>query len=274
MALAGEEQRVAGPRLAQRRRDGQPPVGNTQSRHRAHALLHIVDDRVRILRARVVRRHHGQIGELGGQLAHDRALAPVAVAATAEHHDDAARCERAQCTERALERIGRVRVVTQYGTGTIADELHPPGHLWRRRESCRHLGDRVIQRQRARRRRQRVGHVEVAQQRQGHLGTPEASVQEEAAASRRQLEVRGADVGVRAQAEGDAAITAGQCRPGRIVDVHHLGTAQTQQRRQLELGGEVGLHRAVIVEMVAGEVGEDARRKRQPIEPPLVEAVG
>ena len=39
---------------------------------------------VRVLAARVVRREHGEVGELGGDRAHQRPLAAVAVAAAAE----------------------------------------------------------------------------------------------------------------------------------------------------------------------------------------------
>ena len=120
---------------------------------------------------------------------------------------------------------------------------------------------------------QRIRHVEVAQQWQRHLGTPEASVEQEAAARGAEFQVCGADVRLGVQAEGDAPVTPRKCHPRGVVDVHHRDTGQAEQRRQLQLGGEVRLHRAVIVEMIAGEVGEDARREAEPVEPALVEAV-
>ena len=79
------------PRLVQRRRDGGQPVGDPQVRRAAHSLLDVVDDGLGILGARIVGRHDGQVGELRGDPAHERPLAPVPVAAAAEHHDQPAR---------------------------------------------------------------------------------------------------------------------------------------------------------------------------------------
>ena len=53
-------------------------------------------DRGRVLRARIVVGDDGHVGQLGGDLAHQRALAPVPVAAGAEHHDQPAARVRPQ----------------------------------------------------------------------------------------------------------------------------------------------------------------------------------
>src|SRR2546427_9049572 len=53
---------------------------------RAHTDEDLVDDRLRPLRAGVVRGHPDPVGEAGGDLAHDRALAPIAVAAPPPDH--------------------------------------------------------------------------------------------------------------------------------------------------------------------------------------------
>ena len=184
-----------------------------------------------------------------------------------------ARRERTQGAKRPLQRIGRVRVVAQHRARPVADEFHPSRHLRCRGEPRRDLGHRVPQRERARGSGQRIRHVEVAQQRQHHLGAAEAPVEQEPAADGAELQVRGADVGVGTQAEGDAPVAPRQRHPRGVVDVHHRDTGQAEQRRQLQLGGEVRLHRAVIVEMIAREVGEDARREGEAVEPALVEAV-
>ena len=170
--------------------------------------------------------------------------------------------QRPQRRQRPLQRVGRVGVVAQHDTGRLAEQLHPAGHLGRRRRAARpprragrpspsaHAG-----------RGQRVGDVEVAQQRQRHLGRPEAAVEPEPAARRVEHDLRGADVRRRMQPEGHPARAGGQHLPGAVVEVHHLDARLGQHAAELELGGEVRLHRPVIVEVVAGQVGEHARRE-------------
>ena len=53
-------------------------------------LQHVLDDRQRILRARVVRGHDREIRELGGDRAHQRPFASIPVSARSEDHDHAA----------------------------------------------------------------------------------------------------------------------------------------------------------------------------------------
>ena len=80
----------------------------------AHAALDVVEDRVRIFGARIVARDDREVRAALGDRAHERPLAPVAVAAAAEDDDQLAPRERAHRRERALERIRRVRVVAQH----------------------------------------------------------------------------------------------------------------------------------------------------------------
>ena len=68
-------------------------------------------DRGRVLGARVVVGHDQHVGEAGGDLAHDRPLAGIAVPAGAEHHDDLAVGERAQGRQDGLDGVGLVGVV-------------------------------------------------------------------------------------------------------------------------------------------------------------------
>ena len=65
------------------------------------------------------------VGEPRGDLAHQRALAAVAVAAGAETHDHAARASSAaRGLQHVLERVGRVRVVDEHGEGlALVDRL-------------------------------------------------------------------------------------------------------------------------------------------------------
>ena len=86
--LAGDHDDVAVLGERDRARDRAPPVRVDLDVH-AGSLEHVLDDRERLLGARVVGRHDRDVGELGGDLAHERPLAAVAVAARAEDDDDA-----------------------------------------------------------------------------------------------------------------------------------------------------------------------------------------
>src|SRR5262245_492452 len=65
-----------------------------------------------------------------------------------------------------------------------------------------------------------------------------------------------------------------QRAPGWIILIDDLPTLQAQVSAQPELGREVRLHRSVIIEMIASQVGEDPRVETQAVEPSLIEAVG
>ena len=59
-----------------------------------------------------------------------------------------------------------------------------------------------------------------------------------------------------------------------VVDIDDgRGAAIEQRLEQPQLGGEIGLESLMIVEMIAGDVGEAARRDAQAVEPELIEAV-
>ena len=75
----------------------------------------LTDDGHRLLRAGVIRRHNEHIGQPRGDLAHDGALCPVAVAAAAEQHDEAAAAEVAHGTENVLQSVRRVGIIDENG---------------------------------------------------------------------------------------------------------------------------------------------------------------
>ena len=65
-----------------------------------------------------------------------------------------------------------------------------------------------------------------------------------------------------------------QHAPGGVVQIHHLDAARAAaDALSLSFDAEVRLHGPVVVEVVAGEVGEDAGREAEAVEPALVEAV-
>ena len=154
-------------------------------------------------------------------------LAPVPVAAAAEHHDEPPAGERAQRRERALERVGRVGVVAEHGARHVGDPLHPAGTWGDGGQPLDHLAERPSEAEGARRGRQRVAHVEVAQQRQRHLGACRSGPRAGTGCPPRRAPRRwrgGRRAGCRPKVtRGDRD---GQRAPRLVVQVHHLDAAR------------------------------------------------
>ena len=126
----------------------------------------LVDDRLRILAARVVGGDDRDVGELGREPPHQRPLAAVAVAAGADDADHAAaRCELARGAQDVLERARLVGVVDDHRERLpLVDRLEAPGHAAHRLEPAR---DRVVvdaEQPRSGERAERVLDVEAAAQ--------------------------------------------------------------------------------------------------------------
>ncbi len=83
-------------------------------------------DRLRIFAARIVVGDDDAVGIFGGDRAHQRTLAGIAVAAGAEHHHQLAFRIRPQRLQRLRQRIGLVRVVDKDRRAVaFADPLQP-----------------------------------------------------------------------------------------------------------------------------------------------------
>ena len=121
--------------------------------------------------------------------------------------------------------------------------------------------------------RQRVGHVESPSSGRRTSASPEPARQPEPApgAVEDHSSARTSASGI--QAEGDPPATRRQRAQAGSSALTISNPDQAEQRAQPHLGGEIVLHRAVIVEMLVGQVGEDARGEGEPVEPALVEAV-
>src|SRR5687767_13938756 len=91
VALAGNDDHVAGLRQPHRAVDAGAAVGILLDVRAAPGPREdLADDRLRVLRARVVGGDEADVGQPGADLAHQRALAAVAVAAGSEDRDPAA----------------------------------------------------------------------------------------------------------------------------------------------------------------------------------------
>ena len=110
---------------------------------RADAAADVVDDGLRALAARIVIGDDHLVGEACGNLAHDRSLAGVAIAAAAKHDPQPAATMCAGGAQRLRERIGRVGEIDER-MRTLAKGLHASrrGGRARQRRGCsceRHL---------------------------------------------------------------------------------------------------------------------------------------
>src|SRR4051812_1948828 len=114
--LAGDDHDVAVGGQADRLRDRRLAVDLAAHVVALDAGEDLVEDRLGVLRARVVAGHDDLVGELRREAPHQGPLAPVAVAAGAEHHDHSSpRCQLARGAQDVLQRVGRVRVVDEHG---------------------------------------------------------------------------------------------------------------------------------------------------------------
>ena len=117
--------------------------------------------------ARIIVSQHHPVGKLLGQPAHLRALAPVAIPATAEHATHAAVRMLAHRTQHLLQGIGRVRIIHdhQWHAGFPAKTFHPAGYgLDRAETGLRRIQAHTAGQQRCQCR-QQVGGVEPPQKR-------------------------------------------------------------------------------------------------------------
>ena len=275
MPLAGDHDDVTRRRERHRAVDGAAAVG-VDLHARARSLQDVLDDRERLLAARVVGRDDDVVGPLHGDRAHHGPLAAVAVAPGAEHADDPAVAEPAGRLEHGVERVGRVRVVDDDRERlALVDRLEPTGHAGHRPDALRQVLVVDIEEDARRDDAQHVLDVEAAAQRRLDLdaGGPEP------AALRPQLEVLGPDLCRLRQPEGDerCALRLGELErePAAVLvaDVH-------RRRWRLRAGEEAALrlvvllHRPVQVEVVLGEVGEHERVEAHAVEPVEDGAVG
>src|SRR3954451_16202001 len=121
VALAGDDHDVA--RLGDRDRSLDRGAAVDLDVDAAPAALQdLGDDGLRVLIARVVGRDDHDVGLVARDRAHERPLRAVAVAAGAEHDDQAAGGERARGAQHVVERVGRMRVVDEHRERLALDD--------------------------------------------------------------------------------------------------------------------------------------------------------
>ena len=213
-----------------------------------------------LLRARVVVGHDDHVGEPRGEVAHERPLAGVSVAAGPEDHDQPAVRERSQALEGGPDGVGLVCVVDDDRERLArVDPLEPArdpaagGHRRSHRPGVqpglaagRHGG-------------QRVAHVEGARERDPGLDVDARAEDAERRAVRTRTYVGHRPVRVPAPGREGAHRQRGLARQPPAVLVVHAdeGEPGPLRREERGLGEVVVLLVGVEVEVVAAEVEED-----------------
>ena len=223
VALAGDHHHVAVLRLGDRAADGTAAVGLALG-VRPGALHHLVDDRFRILRARVVGGHQDAVGQLPRSGAHQRPLGGVAVAAGSEHHRQPPVGHLARGAQDVVQRVGRVRVVHQHAEGlALVDRLEPPRHP---PESLERLsGGPQVGAQRVHGRQRAQGVLDVEQPRQGNA-QPQLALRSDAGEGRAgevEADVARVEVGLVVHADRGRLDLARDPPPVLVVHVDHRG---------------------------------------------------
>ena len=231
------------------------------------------------LAAGVVVRDDDVVGKARRDAPHDRPLALVAVAAAAEHAHDPAGREGAQRLERGLQRIRLVRVVDDdEAAAHPAHDLEPALHALQLGERGQDAGGGLAGGDGEAGREQRVRRLVVAGQGQADVvalaAVRDAQALREAVAGER-LELQR----LSAAADGQDGAPAVARRRDHLRGMLGIGiddggpVGRQQLGEQAQLGGEIGLHAGVIVEMVAAQIGEGRGLQPDAVEPVLVEAV-
>ena len=193
---------------------------------------------------------------------------------------------RAQGFEHFFQGVRGVRVVDHHQRLVAATQtLHTAYRPLQLRGDLENFVQRIVQRQQGRHGSQHVAQVEAAQQlaAQGALtlsrdqgGTHTIVIEHGFAAEQRSVRVFQA---VAKQPGLDMIDTRapskviGQATPEGVIQVDHLAT-QARPGEQLGLGGLIGLHAAVIIEVVAGQVGHHRDVEFQCGNPALLQRMG
>ena len=259
MPLAGDQHTIAGPSFCQGTADGLGSIDHHFNVELgAEAVPHVVDYCLGIFASRVVGGQQRQIGGVLDRSGHQRALTPVAVATGAENADQPAVDDLAQRSQRAAECVRRMGVVDEHSERLPAFQpLEPAGHVLDGLQPADDRGQVDPVGQPHRGGDQAVVYVVRADHLRPHRHHLAAGHQQESLLADVPFNHVGHDLGGRAD-------THGQHRPvklvqvagrGWVVGVEHGEALAGQVSQQLRFGQSVVVDRAVVVEVIAADVG-------------------
>ena len=282
MPLAGDQNRIARLRPRNDLLNRATPIQLDLVGIRTHRLVAFLDlgrDLGGLFLARVVARDEREICELRRDPPHLRALAGIAITAAAERQQHAALRDFAQRRQHVLQGVVRVRVVHEH-TERLPGRNHLQPARDRRQRIERGLDFYHVNLQRETRADggQRVVNVMAANERQADGKLALGRFHHETRTVGVQLNLRRAQAGLLTEAIGQLDLQAlGLIRqPGTeaVIDVDDRCRALAPLRQGCEqpfLRREITLHRPVIIEMVTGQVREDADIELDAVDPLLVE---
>ncbi|MCY1413273.1 hypothetical protein D9M71_287010 [compost metagenome] len=279
MPLAGQDDDIVNASTGNQLRNGRATTGNEfDGIGLGKARADIGEDLLRIFSARVVIGDQHTIRQALGHFGHQRTLTAITVATAAEQAQQLAFGMRAQCLQHLLQGIGGMRVIDHHQRLAAATQaLHAPDRAFQHRGDLENFVQRVIQGHQGADRREHVAQVEApeqaAAQRVLTLGSDDHG------AHAIIIEMRFAAVqrsGWILQAVADQArLTLLGCQPPTkvVIEVDHPAT-QVRPAEQARLGVFVGLHAAVVIEVITGQVGHHRDVECQGGDPALVQGMG
>ncbi len=287
MPLAGQHDHIIGSGSGDQVCDGFATTGNELDLGRpGETGTDVIENAQRVFGTRVVVGDQHAIGQALGHFGHQRALAAISVAAAAEQAQQLAVRVRAQGFEHFLQGVRSMRVVDHHQRLVAPTQaLHAADRPLQLRGDLQDFVQRIVQRQQGRHGGEHVAQVEAAQQLAaqgtfalgGDQGGPHAIVIEHGFTTvqrgLRVLQAVAEQPGLDMVDTRAAGKIGGQAAAEIVIQVDHLA-AQARPGEQLGLGGLVGLHAAVVVQVVAGQVGHDRDVEFQRGDPALLQGMG
>ena len=277
VALAAQGDHIAGLRVVHRPVDGLHPVADHLVGGAAalQARQDVGDDGLRVLGPRVVGGHHHKVRQLRRHAAHNRPLGPVPVAAAAEQGHGASLGKALHGAKNILQTIRRVGVVDQDRVvlSRCGDHFHPPLHMGNCSQHPGALFQRNAQSQ------SRTQHIQRIIY---HKPAGNANFDGRAAILCHRIEgdvVRRKGDMLRPQVcRGVLCIevlpTCGVLQQPLCPGIVGVADAHVAVLEQDGLGVAVGFHGLVEIQVVLGQVGENAHRVVDTVHPIQRQSVG
>ena len=238
-------------------------------------------DRRRVFTTRIIVGDKYLICAFNRDLPHLRPFADIAIAAATKNHRKLPLDMRPERIQGVGERIGRMGKVDEHRKPLIAslDGFEPSAHPFQFTKRRHHLRRRQIAgRQHQSERRQQILHLETTHQWRSNLESVFLDHQDEVLAIGARSTIEQLDV-LACSAEGGHDVTTlpadrKQLRVLRNIGVQDgLATFRQQLSKKPGLRLEIGLHAAVIVEMIARQIGKGGGAQPHTVEAVLIETV-